>query len=129
MFPPREEKKYHTCFILLSLRYVFYGMINEAEIKQILTHLLHSLTQIGGRNRAESEFNRFQLSCCQVVSLQQALPTKHELNADTVLMLVIFYRISCQSAYYGQYLFYRDCYIIFIYLSSLSRYQFEICAR
>lgn len=29
------------------------------EIEQILTYLLHSLTQIGGRNRAESMLDRF----------------------------------------------------------------------
>lgn len=64
-------------------------------------YFLYSLAQIGDRNRVE--FNRFySISATNLPSnCRQALPTKHELNADTIIgtnLLAIFHRTCYQFA-------------------------------
>lgn len=85
------------------------------EIKQTLTYLLHSLTQIGSKNSAK--FDRFcSFSDANLMSRYnsrlicwQNTPAKHELNADTVdaNLLASSEWICCINplAYYGQFVY------------------------
>lgn len=83
-------------------------------------HFLHSLTQIGNRNGAESRFDRIYSVPVvnQVMSADIIEPVKYEPNVNTIVAnwLLIFDRICYQSVYRGQFI-YWDSYIIFIHMS------------
>lgn len=72
------------------------------EIKQTLTHSLHSSTQIGSRSRARSVFDRFG-SVSAANPLSGYVRTRREFDADAVDadLPAIFDRVRCQSA--GQF--------------------------
>lgn len=79
-----------------------------AKIKLTL-YLLHNLTQISGRNTAESVFDRFcSVSVANLlldfVNLYQFLPAKHELNTNTDdIESAVFFKSICLVAYCKQF--------------------------